>query len=269
LRLPVGIVNRIADAVVFTMNYVAARLSHRIVAYTQDYADHSHLLRRFPRKIRVIPPPVVMPDASLDDVAVFRARHGLGSGPVVGSAARFATEKGIEFLIDAMPALIERHPDVQVVFAGQYIDVVGESAYWDSLEPKIRALGDRWTFLGILEPHEMPAFYATIDALVVSSVNSTESFGLVQVEAMFNETPVVATDLPGVRQPVRMTGMGVVVPPRDAGAIAAGVDEVLVHRDRYVRPRDEIEAMFDLRATVDAYEQLFDELLDDSPGRHG
>ena len=50
-----------ADAVVFAMNYVAGRLAHRIVAYTQDYADHSPLLRRFRQKIRVIPPPVIMP----------------------------------------------------------------------------------------------------------------------------------------------------------------------------------------------------------------
>jgi glycosyltransferase involved in cell wall biosynthesis len=260
LRLPVGVVNRVADAVVFAMNWLAACLAHRIVAYTQDYADHSHLLRRFPHKICVIPPPVIMPSPAPDDVERFRHRHALGDGPVIGSAARVATEKGIEFLVDAMPALIEKHPDIRVLFAGQFLDVVGESQYWQMLEPKIRALGDRWTFLGVLQPDEMPAFYAAIDVLVVSSVNSTESFGLVQVEAMFNDTPVVATDLPGVRQPVMMTGMGVVVPPSDAAAIATGVDQVLTGGDRYRRPRPQIEALFDLSATVDAYETLFAEL---------
>ncbi|MET0886004.1 MAG: glycosyltransferase [Mycetocola sp.] len=261
LRLPKGLINRTADAVVFAMNYIAGLLAHRIVAYTQDYANHSPLLRRFPRKIRVVPPPVIMPAAGAEEVVAFRQRVGLGAGPIVGSAARFATEKGLEYLIDAVTILQHEHPDIQVLFAGQYVDVVGEADYWAMLQPKIQALGDCWRFLGVLQPDEMPAFYGAVDVLVVSSVNSTESFGLVQVEAMLDGTPVVATALPGVRQPVAMTGMGVVVPPRDARALADGVAEVLASGDRYVRARHEIEALFDISATVNAYEQLFTELL--------
>ena len=246
LRLPQGLINRLADAVVFAMNYIAGLLAHRIVAYTQDYADHSPLLRRFPRKIRVVPPPVIMPAAGPEEVVAFRQRLGLGAGPIVGSAARFATEKGLEYLIDAVTILQQEHPDIQVLFAGQYVDVVGEADYWAMLQPKIQALGDCWRFLGVLQPDEMPAFYGAVDVLVVSSVNSTESFGLVQVEAMLDGTPVVATALPGVRQPVAMTGMGVVVPPRDARALADGVAEVLAGGDRYLRARHEIEALFDV-----------------------
>ena len=49
---------------------------------------------------------------------------------------------------------------------------------------------------------------------MLPSLNSTESWGIVQVESMSCGTPVVATDLPGVRMPVKMTGMGRIVPPR-------------------------------------------------------
>jgi glycosyltransferase involved in cell wall biosynthesis len=103
----------------------------------------------------------------------------------------------------------------------------------------------------------MSTFFGAIDVLVVSSINSTESFGLVQVESMLCGTPVVATSLPGVRQPVLTTGMGVIVEPADAGALARGIIEVVSNSERYLRPRADIEQRFDLRATVDAYERLF------------
>ncbi len=266
LRLPSGVINRLADAVVFAINYLTLRASHRVIAYTQDYADHSPLLRRFPGKLRVIPPPVVMAPPAADDVARMREVHSLGPGPTVGLAARFATEKGIEHLLDAIDELEQRFPAVQVVFAGPYIGVDGEAAYWERLRPRIEALGRRWVFAGLLDATQMPAFYGALDVLVVSSVNSTESFGLVQVEAMLCGVPVVATDLPGVRQPVTMTGMGVVVRAADGRALADGIVEVLDRRERYLRPREEIAARFDLASTVTSYVEMFHSLADGRPG---
>ena len=72
-------------------------------------------------------------------------------------------------------------------------------------------------------------------------------------------TPVVATNLPGVRQPVTMTGMGEIVPVADAAALAAGIVRVLKEPARYVRPREEIMRIFDMVRTVDEYERLFEE----------
>ncbi len=258
LQLPSGPLNRAIDQAVFASNYIAARLSDRIVAYTQDYADHSRLLRRFARTLTVIPPPVIMPPPRPEQVAAFRAAHRLAERPVIGYAARFAAEKGIEHLIDGMPALLHRFPNLTVLFAGPYQNVLGEEEYWRRLAPRIEALGDHWEFVGTLGQDQLPAFYAALDCLLVTSVNSTESFGLVQVEAMLCGTPVVVGDLPGVRQPVRLTGMGEVVPVASAPALVAGIARVLADLPRYVRPRQEIQRIFDLDVTVSAYEHLFE-----------
>jgi glycosyltransferase involved in cell wall biosynthesis len=258
LLLPPGRFNHIVNQSVFAANYLAGRLANWVVAYTQDYAAHSRYLRHFSRKLAVIPPPVVMPAPSEAALEAFRQSIGNGTGPTIGFAARFAAEKGIEYLVDAMPTLLERFPTLRVLFAGPYRDVIGEEQYQARIRPRIDDLGDHWRFLGTLDQPALAAFYTTLDCLLVTSVNSTESFGLVQVEAMLNGTPVVASDLPGVRQPVLTTGMGVVVPVADSDGLAAGITTVLEERERFLRPREEIERLYDVKATVDAYEQLFE-----------
>ncbi|HEY3118961.1 MAG TPA: glycosyltransferase family 4 protein [Chloroflexota bacterium] len=262
VQLPPGILNRLAGPMVTATNLIAGRLADAIVSYTRDYADYSPYLSRFRDKVVIIPPPVVMVTPSTEETAAFRRAHAIDDGPVVGFAARLAAEKGVEYLVAAMPALLQRFPRLKVLFAGPYHDVLGEAAYWRRLQPLIAALGEHWEFLGTLSPAEMGPFFGACDVLVVPSLNSTESFGLVQVEAMLCGTPSVASDLPGVRQPVRMTGMGAIVPVADAAGLADGIIEVLDHQDRYVRPRVEIEALFDVRETVAAYEALFQRQMD-------
>jgi glycosyltransferase involved in cell wall biosynthesis len=110
---------------------------------------------------------------------------------------------------------------------GQYQNVLGEEVYAQRLAPLIQALGDHWTFLGNLTPTELAAFYRSCEVTVLPSLNSTESFGIVQIEAMTCGTPVVASNLPGVRQPVMMTGMGRIVPPANARALAEAIIDVL------------------------------------------
>jgi glycosyltransferase involved in cell wall biosynthesis len=263
LQLPSGWFNRFVDRVVFASNYLAGHMAQAVVAYTQDFAEHSNFLSRFLRKVHVIPPPVIMPAPASQDVEAFRGRHDLEGRPVVGMAARLATEKGVEVLIGAMPRLLEQFPRLKVLFAGQYQDVMGEETYYRRLMPLIEELGpEHWEFLGVLNQDQMPAFFAACDVLVVPSLNSTESFGLVQVEAMLCGTPSIASNLPGVRQPPRMTGMGEVTPIGDSPALAEAIARIVEEPGAYARPRREIEEAFSLEQTVVGYETLFRQLLD-------
>jgi glycosyltransferase involved in cell wall biosynthesis len=258
LQLPQGWFNRIVDRVVFVSNYMAGHLAQAIVAYTQDFAQHSPFLSRFKEKVQVIPPPVIMPAPDPAAVDAFRKQYDLLGRPVVGMAARMATEKGVEVLLGALPRLIETLPRLKVLFAGQYQNVLGEEAYSRRLMPMIDQLGsEHWEFLGVLTQEQMPTFFAACDVLVVPSLNSTESFGLVQVEAMLCGTPSVASDLPGVRQPPRMTGMGEVVAIGDTQALAEAILRIIQAPNKYSRPRRAIEEIFGLERTVLGYETLF------------
>lgn len=266
LLLPHGGFNRVVNGIINGMNHLAGSFTHRVAAYTEDFAQHSPYLQRYSDKIVVIPPPIELPEMTASGVAAFAKMHNpQQQRPVIGMAARLATEKGVEVLLEAFPRILERYPRARILFAGQYRDVLAEEAYAQRLMPRIQRYErlEQWKFLGILEPLQMAAFYPNLDVLVVPSLNSTESFGLVQVEAMLCGVPCVASDLPGVRQPVAQTGMGEIAPIGDPAGLADALLKVLDHRDHYLRPREEIVERFSTERTVTEYEQLFEQMLED------
>jgi glycosyltransferase involved in cell wall biosynthesis len=261
LQLPPTVFSKLIDKVVFASNVFAARWSNAIVAYTQDYATHSPFLSRYLSKIQMIPPPVHVPTPTTEDIAAFRSKWNLNGHRVIASVARLATEKGVEYLLGALPKILEAHPTARILFGGPYQNVLGEEAYARRVMPLIERYPDHWTFLGPLNSIEVATLFACSDVTVLPSINSTESFGMVQVEGMLCGAPSVASDLPGVRQPVRMTGMGEVVPSRNSDALADAVIRVLNDRSKYIRPRSDIEALFSTDRTAELYEQLFEQLL--------
>ena len=269
LELPAGWFNSFVNRVVLVMNDLAGLFTHRIAAYTEDFAGHSPYLRRFADKVRVILPPVELPPADPEQVAAFRAEHNpQGKRPVIGMATRFASEKGVEILLDALPAVLEKYPDALVLYAGQYQNVMGEEAYFERLAPRIREYQARgqWKFLGVLPPAQMSVYYPNLDVLVVPSLNSTETFGLVQIEAMMRGVPTVASNLPGVRQPPRMTGMGEVIPIGDAPALAEAIIKIVSHPEAYAGDPEAVARQFDPQVNAAAYEQLYTELMGELAG---
>jgi glycosyltransferase involved in cell wall biosynthesis len=256
LQLPPGILNRVIDRLVFTSNMMAGFFADRISAYTQDFAQHSPFLSRFKNKIVVIPPPIEIAPPDPGAVAALKQRYQIDGRCVVGFAARFAEEKGINYLLDSIPLVREKIPNVKYLLAGEYKNVIGENV-WERLQPQIQQYRDYLEFLGPVPVQEMGNFFGACDVITVPSINSTETFGLVQVEAMLSGCPSIASNLPGVREPIRMTGMGEIIPIKDARALAEAIVRVVQNRAKYVRPRAEIEKMFSLERTVTAYETLF------------
>lgn len=264
LLMPPGLFNRLANIAIHFQNNMAGRLADHIVTYTQDYADNSPYLSHYKHKLTPILPPVELPSPQPNAVEAFASEYQTTERhPVIGMAARFAAEKGVEILLDAMPAVLEKFPNAQVLFAGQHQDVLGEQAYADRLMPRIRAYEatGHWKFLGVLNPVQMAAYYPNLDALVIPSLNSTEAFGLVQIEAMMNNVPCVASSLPGVRRPVQMTGMGKVVPIGDSVGLSQALLSIFSDPARYRRDPAEIARPYVPDSVAARYEELFERLI--------
>jgi glycosyltransferase involved in cell wall biosynthesis len=264
LLLPPGVFNRFVNAVVDFQNHMAGMLSNHIVTYTQDYADHSPYLSLYASKLTPILPPVELPAPLPGAVEAFAREHRVDERrPVIGMAARFAAEKGVEVLLDALPIILKKYPKAQVLFAGTYQNVMGEQAYSDRLMPRIHEyeVAGHWTFLGNLDSVEIAAFYPNLDVLTVPSLNSTEAFGLVQIEAMMNGVPCVPSALPGVRQPVTMHGMGRVAKIGDSADLAACILDVLDEPSKHKGNIEAIRKAYNPDSIAAEYEKLFERLM--------
>lgn len=262
LILPPGLFNRLVNFVVDAANRLTAVFTHRITAYTEDFAAHSPYLRSFARKCVVLTPPVELAPADPEKIAAFQERFNPQGFRVIGMATRFASEKGVEILLEAFREIRQRYPETMILFAGQHEGVWGEGDYLSRLQPEIRRLEQegRWVFLGVLPLEEMPVFYSNLDLLVVPSLNSTETFGFVQIEAMMNGVPVVASELPGVRVPIRMTGMGEIVPVGDAAALANAVCRIFEDPHAYAASGSDLRDEFSPGRAAEKYERLFAEI---------
>ena len=257
-------VNRFVNFVVNFQNNMAGGLANHIVTYTQDYADNSPFLSQYASKLTPILPPVELPVPTPQSVSAFADAHRTKERkPVIGMAARLAAEKGVEVLLDALPIILKKYPKAQVLFAGTYQNVMGEQAYSDRLMPRIHEyeIQGHWTFLGNLDPIQMAAFYPNLDVLTVPSLNSTEAFGLVQIEAMMNGVPSVPSALPGVRRPVQMHGMGRVSQIGDSASLAESILGVLDEPGKYRGPIDSIKKSYDPDSIAQEYEKLFERLM--------
>jgi len=234
LKMPKGILSFFANQAIHTMNYLAAVFTHRIVTYTKDYATHSKFLSKFMHKIKIINPPVELPEISQEEIVNFKKEYNPeDSHPIIGIAARFASEKGVEILLRALKEVVNKFPKAQIWFAGPYKNILGEQEYFNRLIPEIRKFeqSGNWKFLGLLSPKKMAAFYPNIDLLTIPSLNSTEAFGLVQIEAMIFGKPSIASNLPGVRQPVKRHKMGAVVAIGDSDELARAIIEVFLEKE--------------------------------------
>ena len=263
LRMPNGILSWAANQGVHLMNHIAGVFTHRIVTYTQDYADHSKFINRFKRKLAVINPPVELPDISELEIQTFKQQHNPSDNyPIIGMAARFAAEKGVEILLSALEEIISKYPKTEVWFAGPYENILGEERYIERLMPLIKHYQQKgkWKFLGLLSPQEMACFYPNLDILTIPSLNSTEAFGLVQIEAMMNGVPSIASNLPGVRQPVIRHGMGEIIPIGDSEELARAVFRISEHKDKYIKGYQGIKEQYTPSSVAEEYVRLFEEI---------
>lgn len=249
--LPKSLVNFMIETLLHLANFLALLLSDKVITYTKDYGLATSQLALFRSKLLYCYPPI-----KLNKKIRRRQMPKISSSfSKIGFAGRIASEKGIEYLLEALPKIEKKVGKVKLLIAG--LKPVGEDHYNKKIFKLTSKNKEKIIFLGKLMPDEMPLFYKMIDVLVLPSLNLTESFGFVQVEAMYEGVPVVASNLPGVRVPIKLTQMGEIAPRADSRKLAEQIIKVLLNKEKYQVSKEKIEKIFDINKTIDFFEKIF------------
>ncbi len=220
--------------------------SNRVIFSTLDYMNFSRMHPYASAKSVEIFPFATSPSIA---PSLFQNERGRNFGYL----GRFTSEKGAIFLIEAFKGGASK--DDRLLMAGS-TKVAGDSVFnkvkmHSADDPRIVLYPD------ILE-EDLPRFYASLDVFCFPSLNSFEAFGIAQVEALLAGIPVMTSDLPGVRIPVRLTGMGQIIPVENLQEWKTAIEKY----DRKSYPEkisEEEERQFSREIAVEKYLKIFEQ----------
>ena len=201
--------------------YVMSHFAYRVVGVSDHTVDELRRYERIPlSKLTTIP-------NGIDAHAFDRDRDGtakrreLGiplTSTIIGAAVRLTEQKGLTYLLQAMPRILAAQPDTVLVIAG-------EGVLADSLREQARSLGVQEQVRFIGPRRDIPELLAMFDLYALPS--EWEGLPMIILEAMASGCPIVASDVGGVRMAVRDGENGYLVQARDVDALVQRITALL------------------------------------------
>ena len=244
------------------LEHLLSYRAHKVVGVSQHTVDNLHRHEWISRRKLAVITNGIETDRFQFTIDKAAKRRELGlppHGPVIGLNARLTPQKGITYLLQALPAVLRRFPDITVIIAGE-----GDLLSDLRAESEARGVAEHVRFLGLRpDVEELLQLY---DVYVSPSL--WEGLPMSLLEAMAAGCPIVASDVGGVPTALRHRVSGTLVPARDADALAAAIIELVGDpelRLRYAAAarKDAIEE-FSAVAMTRRYERLYLRLPDSS-----
>lgn len=192
------------------------RLHGRIVVSNATYKFISH---HFPADYRIIPNGIHLDRFTQNAVPFPEWRDGKQNILFLG---RFEKRKGAKYLLRAIPAIREQHPNTRFIFVGE-----------GRLRPGFQRFVERkgWrdvVFTGYVPEEDKVRYFASADIFCAPSTGG-ESLGIVLLEAMAAGKPVVASNISGYRTVINAGIDGLLTTPRSSSELASALGQLLKH----------------------------------------
>ncbi|MEJ2759804.1 MAG: glycosyltransferase, partial [Anaerolineales bacterium] len=198
-------------------NYM--RKCHHIVVPSQSMLEIVKNTYGLETQYTVIPTGIALDGYQNGSGAALRKQHGWTDDIIMISVGRLAKEKNWAFFLDAAQKCIQQHPSLRVVLLGDGPDRKNLEMYAEKL-----GIANRVEFLGDIPFEKVPAYLQAADFFGFASTSETQ--GLVTLEALAAGLPVVAVNAPGTRDIMENGVQGYLV-KEDADTFAQAVDDLL------------------------------------------
>lgn len=186
-------------------------------------------------------------------------RSELGLSPedfVIGTVGRLILQKGQKYLLEAVSKLKEKFPHLILL-------IVGDGRLRDELKDYAKSLKIQQNVIFLGNRKDIPAILSAMDIFVFPSL--WEGFGIALIEAMAAGKPIIASDIPPIREIVNSEKVGILVPPKNSDAIADSI-ELLLHNKNLAENisntvKERAFSTFNIENTTKQYTELFTSIL--------
>jgi len=213
-----------------------------IIATTKSYAETSPVLRNYTHKIRIVP-------NAVDLSAYIQGRR---KEKFIVFAGRMVEYKGIGTLLDAVKE-VQKKEALRLVLLGDGYDR-------HILEARARRMGIDAVFAGRVGRSNLVDILSRAEMLILPSNSRLEAFGIVLLEAMACETPVLAFDTPGVNEIAREGGLVYSNMEELAQVILELHHDEPLRRSMGMRGRRAVENKYSWSRVLDQIESVYDEV---------
>lgn len=199
------------------------RKARSVITTSKEYAKYSQTLSAYQHKCHIIPlgiNPSTLPAPSNAEIEKLRKAYCNNDETLIISVGRFSYYKGFHNLVEAMKLV----QNARLV-------IVGDGEEFDNISQQIEAcrLESKVTLAGRLSIQDLHTLFAAADIFCLSSIERTEAFGMVLLEAMHHSTPCISTDLKGSATGWVNEHMnsGLVVPPDNVSELTNAINSLI------------------------------------------
>lgn len=240
--------NRIVEKIFDFHTHFSCTMANAVATYTQDYAEHSRILSNHLDKLHTF---LFIPKKKTAIAKRFsgiekQKQKGLS---IFGFAGRYVEEKGIDILLSSIKKVIQKKKNVHFYFAGDAMSYEKNDYF-----SKTNDLFGFITNLGLLDTISMSSFLSSLDFLIIPS--RSDCFPLVQIEALQQGTPIIASNTPGIRVPVMKTHYGFLFENKNVTDLANKIVYSISGRKKLTQYKKNVDILLN-QTTYDATIKTF------------